>query len=443
MAEQRRLSGRIKNAESTAEESVIVAEQNELLRSYLETDRQLRWLSELRRSALDRFSHMRWPTPQEEEWRRTDVTELDLLRYHPLARGRILCSGREPDAVQLEGEWRKAAVLTLEAAARVRKEPLEAVLRQGMETLDNRFQAWHYSLLGEGLYVHVPRFLEIQEPLLVELVEVGDWKVAAPHVVISLDEGARATVILHVRGDKGGGNHAGGRLLCNAGVDLRIEQAASLVLVTIQELDHGAYCFHHGTAEVQRDGSLRHLQVELGSELVKTRLQCSLDGEGSEARLNGLYFAQGTQHLDLRTVQRHRSPKANSRSFYKGAVRDGARSIYQGLIEVCPAAAKTDAYLSNKNLILNDGARADSIPSLRIDNNDVRCSHGSTTGRIDREEIFYLTSRGIPEGEARKMLILGYFEELLEKSPPMVRDLLQQRIEQLLSTSASAGNGRG
>jgi Fe-S cluster assembly protein SufD len=428
--------------QSATTESRIVEEQNALLRSYLQTDSQLRWLTQLRLAALDRFSHMGWPTPQEEEWRRTDVTEIDFLRFWPLAEQRILCGGGEYGSDNLPGDWRKAVVVSLREALGTRRQSLEPLFQQGLENADNRFQAWHYSLLGGGLYgglyIEVPPFLEIEEPLIVELAANGGGKIASPHVVIRMSEGSRATVILHLRGENSG-TESDAALLLNSGMDLRLDDSASLQLVSIQEMSGASYCFHHGSARVGRDAALRHLQIELGGALVKTRVDCSLEGQGSETRLNGLYFARGTQHMDIRTVQRHRSPKGNSRAFYKGAVRDGARTIYQGLIEVCPAASKTDAYLNNKNLILNDGARADSIPSLRIDNNDVRCSHGSTTGRINEEEIFYLASRGIPEGEARRMLVLGYFEELLERTPTVIGDLVRERIESRLAPERSRG----
>ena len=126
--------------------------------------------------------------------------------------------------------------------------------------------------------------------------------------------------------------------------------------------------------------------------------------------------------MDLRTVQRHDSPRATSRAFYKGAVEGGGRSVFQGLIEVAVGASGTDAYLTNRNLLLGDTARSDSIPTLRIGNNDVRCSHGSTTGRLSDDEIFYLESRGLDRGEARELLIIGYYEELLGDSPGLFRD---------------------
>ena len=181
----------------------------------------------------------------------------------------------------------------------------------------------------------------------------------------------------------------------NAGLDAQVGDGASLELYQLQDLGLESLFFSHASAAVGRDARFLSLETHLGSRLVKTRLDCTLEGPGAESYLNGVYLAGAGQHMDLRTVQRHRTPKATSRALYKGAVRDSGRTVYQGLIEVSPGASGTDAYLSNKNLILSDGARADSIPSLRIDNNDVRCSHGSTTGRINPEELFYLASRGL------------------------------------------------
>jgi Fe-S cluster assembly protein SufD len=137
--------------------------------------------------------------------------------------------------------------------------------------------------------------------------------------------------------------------------------------------------------------------------------------------------------MDIKTVQNHNAPNTNSRAFYKGAVKDNGRAIYQGLIEVEQDAPLTDAYMTNKNLILGDGARADSIPSLKIKNNDVKCSHGSTTGKIDENEVFYLMTRGLSTSEAEKMVILGYFEEVLEKIPKQIVDELREAVLERLN----------
>jgi Fe-S cluster assembly protein SufD len=158
-------------------------------------------------------------------------------------------------------------------------------------------------------------------------------------------------------------------------------------------------------------------------------------GEGADAKINGLYFAEEDQHLDLRTVQYHRAPHGGSRTFYKGAVRDEGRSVYQGLIEVAPGADKTDAYLTNNNLILNDGARADSIPSLRIQTDDVKCSHGSTTGKIDPAQLYYLETRGYSEAEARELLVEGYFEEVAAGLDARLGDVIRSVVHQRLGGS--------
>jgi Fe-S cluster assembly protein SufD len=243
--------------------------------------------------------------------------------------------------------------------------------------------------------------------VLVDLEE-GDAGSSFPHLAVVIGNGARAVVVLRL---------TGGGALVNAGVDAQVGDGGSLELYQLQDLSPGTLFFSHASAAVGRDASFRSLEVHLGSRLAKTRLDCSLEGPGAESRLHGAFLAGAGQHMDLRTVQRHRTPKATSRALYKGAVKDSGRTVFQGLIEVSPGASGTDAYLSNKNLLLSDGARADSIPSLRIDNNDVRCSHGSTTGRVSPEELFYLASRGLSPAEARAMLVLGYFEDLLGPAP--------------------------
>jgi Fe-S cluster assembly protein SufD len=223
-------------------------------------------------------------------------------------------------------------------------------------------------------------------------------------------------------------------MLCNAGVDLRLADAAALQFCEAQELDPSALYFRHARASVGRDSSLRHFDAAFGGRLVKTRIDCGLDGAGAEAHLDGVYFCRKDQQMDIRTVQNHRSPRASSRAYYKGAIEGGGRTVFQGLIEVAPGAAGTDAFLTNRNLILGEAARSDSIPTLKIGNNDVKCSHGSTTGRLNDEELFYLQSRGLSTEEAREMLVIGYFEDLLgpalekfrEDSLACIRDRLRR-----------------
>lgn len=413
------------------------------------------WMTGLRRRAWERFSRMGWPTPQEEEWRRTDVSAMDFSRYtlegpeeaagrapagpeagdHPPdgTAGLLRLSGADGARLELAAALRERGVrlAPLGAALADLAEPLQEMFGEAVDAADNRFQAWHYACWSHGALLYVPAFVEIAEPFLLELDERGG--AGFPHLAVLLDKGARATVIWKVRGGEEE------ELLCNAGADILVDDAGGLELHSLQDLGGRALYFNHERIRIGRDASLRHLAAVLGSRLSKTRTECSLDGSGADARLDGVYVAGGRQHLDLRTVQRHRVPAAASRALYKGAVRDGGYSIFQGLIEVLPGASKTDAYLSNKNLILNDGARADSIPSLKIDNNDLRCTHGSTTGRVSEEELFYLMSRGLPRGQARELLLMGYFEELLRLAPAALADELRRRLQERVSAAPPAG----
>jgi Fe-S cluster assembly protein SufD len=381
------------------------------------------WLEELRARGSQLAVRLPWPTTQEEEWRRTSLAGLKLEQFVPVQPdGQAPAPAVEPPAGQagavrfrgvacaalgLAPAWKQRGVLLEPLTAEAVPQAVASLLEGQLARADNRFAAWHLGSLSHGALLYVPPGVEITEPLFVDLEEQAAGA-SFPHLAVVLGRGARAVVAQRLSG--GGG-------LVNAGLDAQLGDGASLELYQLQDLGPGSLFFSHTYAELGRDAGFRSLEVHLGSRLVKTRMDCSLEGPGAESYLNGAYLAGAGQHMDLRTVQRHRSPKATSRALYKGAVKDSGRTVYQGLIEVSPGASGTDAYLSNKNLILNDGARADSIPSLRIDNNDVRCSHGSTTGRINPEELFYLGSRGLSPAEARAMLVLGYFEELLGRAP--------------------------
>jgi Fe-S cluster assembly protein SufD len=397
------------------------------------------WLEELRARGAELAGRLSWPSAQEEEWRRTSLAGLKLETFAALAGGNgksgtqpaealaapsaaeaRLPEGRLPEGraglvrfhgglctgLALGDEWRARGVVLAVLDGEI-PGAVASLMEGALERADNRIAAWHLGSLSHGALLYVPDGVSITGTVTLDLEEEASGA-SFPHLAVVLGREARAVVAQRLTGDGG---------LVNAGLDARLADGACLELYQLQDLGLGSLFFSHAYAALGRDASLRSLEAHLGSRLVKTRLDCSLEGPGAESHLNGAYLAGAGQHMDLRTVQRHRSPKATSRALYKGAVKDSGRTVYQGLIEVSPGASGTDAYLSNKNLVLNDGARADSLPSLRIDNNDVRCTHGSTTGRISPEELFYLASRGLAPAEARAMLVRGFFEELLARTP--------------------------
>jgi Fe-S cluster assembly protein SufD len=304
-------------------------------------------------------------------------------------------------------------LLSLKSALEEYEDQLAPIFQGSLLAADNRFAAWHASAWSHGVFLSVPPFVETEDLFVIEFIESGNWMLTSPRVVVFLGDGSRATVMQRTRSSRDEEE-----LLCNSGLELKAGDGAALRYVEGQALGKRSLHFRHSRAELGRDASLRHLDVTIGGRLVKTRFDCGLNGAGAEAFLDGAYFCGQGQHMDLRTVQRHRAPSAMSRATYKGAIDSGGRTVFQGLIEVSEGASGTDAYLSNRNLILGDAARADSIPTLQIGNNDVRCSHGSTTGQLREEEIFYLVSRGLSPRDARELLVIGYFEEILNAAPP-------------------------
>jgi Fe-S cluster assembly protein SufD len=413
------------------------------------------WMKNLRVKARDRFEGMKWPVTSEEEWRRTDVSRLGLDTFTPAAALTPSCP-RETETptgtsafirfqankctgVGLDPKWRDAGVrlLPLDNALEEFEAPLHSLYERSIADADNRFLAWHYASLSHGALLWVPPGLEIKEPIVIEFEEDGAGTMSAPHVAVLLGAGSRASVVQQVRSSKGGGKSAsGGGVLCNAVVDIRLSDAAGLQYWEQQELAPADLFVRHVRAEVGRDSSLRHFDAEFGAKWVKARVDCTMDGPGAEAFLDGAYYCGAGQHMDLRTVQRHQSPKATSRAVYKGAVSGGGRTIFQGLIEVAPGASGTDAWLTNRNLILGEGARSDSIPTLKIGNNDVKCSHGSTTGKLNAEEMFYLESRGLSTADAREMLVIGYFEDILTPAPESFKDGALSAIKGRLRAAA-------
>jgi Fe-S cluster assembly protein SufD len=409
------------------------------------------WMRTLRSQAMERFNGMQWPTPAEEEWRRTDVSRLGLDSYAAApapkaacpqdadpgtAAGAIRFDGGQCTEVGLDPQWQEKGVrlLPLDLALEEFEIPLYTLFHNAIRDADNRFLAWHYGTWSHGAFLWVPPGLEIAEPFLIEFAERGEGIFSAPHVAVVLGEGARAAVVQHIRGEesteyRGAAGPTG--LLCNAAADMHLADASALRFCEMQELGARSLYFRHARADVGRDGSLRHVDAAFGGRLTKTRVECSLSGAGAEAYLDGVYYCRGDQHMDIRTVQHHRAPKGTSRAYYKGAVASG-RTVFQGLIEVATGASGTDAYLTNRNLILGETARSDSIPTLKIGNNDVKCSHGSTTGRLNEEELFYLECRGLSAEDAREMLVIGYFEDLLASAPERYRDDALARIRERL-----------
>jgi Fe-S cluster assembly protein SufD len=274
--------------------------------------------------------------------------------------------------------------------------------------------------------VHVPAGVVVEDPILILHWCEGDGRASFPHTLVSLGENAQATVL-----DRYGSPNTDH--FVDAVTELLLDDNAHLRYLSVQE--HGPRTWHLGyqRAQVGRDASVHTSAVALGGDYARLRSEARLDGQGGESDQLAVYFGDGTQMLDFRTLQDHNAPHTRSDLLFKGAVEDEARSVYSGLVRLRKPAQRANAFQTNRNLVLTEGARAESIPNLEIEANDVRCSHASTVGPIDEDQLYYLESRGIEPEEAERLIVLGFFDDVFARLPvgALARGLRRSVVDKL------------
>jgi Fe-S cluster assembly protein SufD len=407
--------------------------------------------------AAARFDRLPWPGPELESWKRTPLGSADFERFKPVLRSpekvRFPNSRRsyEPSG-ECSGDWEGEIVFTSggltsfllspEAARGGVKlwtigdggetPPLSGLLDRAEEKIEDRIQARQLAEISHGAALSVPDGASFDKPFLFSFRETGHEVFSSPHLAVLLGEGARADVVLRFTVPREE------TLLVNAGLTLSAAENSSLGFTVDEETGPGTRFFAVLRAFVSRNASLRFSEVHTGRGIVKTRGSFDLEGPGSSVDLYGACHVEEGGHMETGTVQRHASPRGTSNALYKVVVHPKGRSVFQGLITVEEGAVKTNAYLSNKNLLLGRGARADSMPRLIIKNDDVRCTHGSTTGKISETELFYLRSRGLSPKEAKRLIVAGYLDDALKAVPPAARGPIEERIAKALE----AGEGK-
>ncbi len=375
------------------------------------------WLAERRSASFDLFEKLDLPDPKGEEWRYTDVRKFDFDRF----------SAPEPHAsappISDELAAKGVVVADLWTAARDHADLLKDHFFTDVPVDEHKFTALHGAFYSDGLFVYVPRGVEIELPIeTVRTVEAGGS--IFPHTTIVVDEQASVTLV-----DRFTSGELSGPALCTSVVEIEARRGALVNYISLQEWGHQVHHFQTQRFTGGRDTELRSLAVNLGSAFARTQVESVLEGEGSFSEMLGLYFADSDQHFAQRTLQSHNAPHATSDLLYKGAVKDRSRSEYSGLIKVMPGAQGTDAYQANRNLELTEGAIARSIPQLEIEANEVRCTHGATVAPVEEEHLFYLMTRGIDRVTAQKLVVFGFFGDVLDRiRVPEVRDRLSQAI---------------
>jgi Fe-S cluster assembly protein SufD len=403
------------------------------------------WLLRDRETAWANYRQMAWPTLTDELWRRTNISHLNLEEYSfsmpgvllpcsyrasPDCAGRAVFSGYTCHILELDPALAKDGVLwTTLGDALARFPDLVAQYFQETPPIYGKLDAMHKALWAHGMFLYVPKFLEIPQPFVVEFVETGDRHASFPHLLAVLEKGARCTLLHSI---KNGDSRE--EVASNSATHLVLEEASALHYLALQQLNQKSFYYSHEFARLGRDAELSAFVATLGSVLSKDFLEVTLNEPGARVRLRGLYFAENDQHIDLRAVQYHKAGHTQSDVLYKGAVKDRARAVHQGLIQVSPNAQKIDAYESNKNLILSEAARVDSLPGLEINANDLKCTHGVTIGKVAEQEVFYLASRGLTRREAQKIIVIGFFEDILTGLPENLADECRNSVEQKVGT---------
>jgi Fe-S cluster assembly protein SufD len=245
-----------------------------------------------------------------------------------------------------------------------------------------------------------------------------------------VEEGASVTYVHENASEDVGDDNGTGQTIHSGIVEINVGAAANLRFVELQSFGKNVWNFSHERARVDRDGNLDWVFGAVGSRLTKNFSDLDLIGPGATGRMSGFYFTEGKQHLDHDTQQNHMAPHTTSDLLFKGALKGKSRSVWQGMIYVKPGAQQTDGYQANRNLVLSPDARADSIPGLEILADDVRCTHGATVGKIDPDLVFYLRSRGIPQDDAERLVVEGFFDPVMQRIPfNGVRERFKQSIE--------------
>jgi Fe-S cluster assembly protein SufD len=417
------------------------------------------WLRQRRRDAFERFASTELPAEAEEVWRYSRIDELELDNFAPLAPSAPLSAPGTPVGIPqlvagaLEGAAATVVVDAGRVASVVLSEPARAAgLRIGsLASLDSSEETFAQvtgqvdafvelatAFVADGLMINVPRGAVIEGPVIVLHHTAAGGAAVFPRTVVKLGEASQACVVEHH-------SSSDEPVLVVPVVELELGQAANLVYVSLQQLGAQTWQLGHQASRVQRDASLRSFSVALGGDYARVRTDSRLVGAGASSRLRALYFGAGHQMHDFRTLQDHDAPRTTSDLLFKGAVGDESRGVYSGLIRVRKGAAGTNAFQTNRNLVLSKGAHADSVPNLEIEDNDVRCSHASAVGPVDEEHLYYLESRGIPTEVAERLILLGFFGELLADLPvAALRQPLRQAVADKaasLDTGASPDTG--
>jgi len=382
------------------------------------------YVDALRREAFERFEALPIPSQETEEWRYTDLSQLDLSFVpHAPGHGRgIPAVEGERAAIQLQHnssvamttsnqdlEGRGVVFCDLDEAASKYEDLVAPHLHRLVPTDRTKFAALHGAFRTGGTFLYVPPGVTVELPLQTLTYLDEENGAVFPHTLLVAGDDSEVTFIDRFAGPD---LHRG---LSVAIAELVVGRAARVRYTSIQEWGDGVTHLGVQRAEVNRDADLRSLAIGFGASLARAEAEALLAEPGASSEMLGIYFADGDQHFDHRSEQDHAAGNCTSDLLYKGALRDHSRGVYSGWVHVRPGAQKTNAMQTNRNIILSESAFARSIPNLEIEADDVRCGHAASVGPVEEEQLFYLMSRGITRTDAERLIVFGFFNEVLDR----------------------------
>ncbi|MBI2815259.1 MAG: Fe-S cluster assembly protein SufD [Opitutae bacterium] len=394
------------------------------------------WWLERQRAAYARFAATPMPPRTNEGWRFSNLSTLTLegfnlpapVRFDQLAHrelgvtgaGHLVFANNRLVASQpLDASTADAGIIfdTLQNALLKHGDLVKAhLLAQPSKLGSDKFAALHEAFLEDGAFIYVPKGVTATLPVGVFHYASGPGAAVFPHTLVIAEENSKVTVADFFRSDSQPSTlnpQLGERQFAVGGNDLYAGHGAQATYLAMQDWSRETLSFQFNATVARRDAKVLSLNLHAGARQARHESFSQLSAPGAHSEMLALTVAHGAQEFDQRTLQIHQAPNTSSNLLYKNALLDQAKTIFSGLIVVDPDAQKTDAYQSNRNLMLSDEAEANSLPGLEIQANDVRCTHGATSARIDREQEFYLESRGIRAAQAQELLVFGFFEEVL------------------------------
>ncbi len=405
------------------------------------------WLAPVRRAAIERFAELGFPNRKNEAWKYTSVSEIAKASLDP--EPPALTGISRDDLHELLGGDASAGVFVFEdgrfapefssptslppgvevgslAGALGEQPNLIRPLLDRADPLDRPFAALNGAFQRDGAFVRVTADATPQQPIQLIFVAgpAASGRVANPRNIIRIDRGAKAAIAIRYE------SRCPGVYWTNAMTQVLLEDNAELDLVTIQSESHTAYHFSSLDVRQERDSRFRSHHISLGGALARNEIHARLDAPGVDCTLNGLFLVDGEQHVDSQTTVDHASSFGTSRELYKGILGGHSRGVFNGFVLVRPDAQKTNAQQFNPNLLISDDAQINTKPTLEISADDVKCTHGSTVGRLDEDALFYLRTRGVDEPAARQILTVAFASEITKAIP---QESLRAQVERLVT----------